>query len=90
MIWVLLLAACQNSCQKICGRMADYAEECGVEISSDEIAACREAQAGAASREDRAICRESGDGATIRDEWSCDDVETYFSRIRAPADTGTE
>lgn len=64
--------------------MAAYAEECGFEVGSDEIAACRRAQAGDSSREDRAICRESGDGATIREEWSCDDVESYFTRL----DTG--
>jgi len=81
------LTACRNSCQQICPRMAAYAEDCGFEISQEEVSACVASQSGSASRDDRAICREAGDRGTLRDEWTCDDLADYWART-APVDTG--
>jgi len=90
-VLLFLTGGCQNACQRICGRMASYARECGYEVSAAEVRACREAQAGKASRDDRAICRDFGSSGAIREEWSCEDLEDYWAR-RVPApdemDTG--
>lgn len=83
-----LLPGCQNSCQRICGKMASYAKECDFDVSSEDLKACREAQAGEASKEDRKVCRDFGNAQTIREEWTCEDLEDYFSRLQEPADTG--
>jgi hypothetical protein len=58
--------------------MADYARDCGFEVSQEEVSACVAAQAGAASREDRAVCRDAGDRATLRAEWTCEDLSDYW------------
>jgi hypothetical protein len=85
-----MLGGCQNACQRICGRMASYARDCGYEVSAEEVRACRRAQAGEESREDRAVCRDFGDLQAIREEWTCEDLEDYWAR-RVPEpmeDTG--
>ena len=83
------LSGCKNACQEICPRMASYARDCGFEVSDEEVSACVAAQAGAASRDDRATCREFGDRSTLREEFTCDDLEDYWSRVTVDfADTG--
>jgi len=74
-----LTAGCDNSCQQICDRMARYAEDCDFEISREDIQACKDAQAGASSRDDRAICREFNSSNVIREEWDCDDIRAYLN-----------
>lgn len=74
-----LLVGCDNSCQQICDRMAAYAEDCGVTVSKEEISACKDRQAGDASSEDRSACREYNSRAAIEEEWTCDDVQAYWS-----------
>ena len=81
------LSACRNSCQQICPIMAAYAEDCGFEVSNEEVSACIAAQSGSSSREDRAVCREAGSRGDVRDEWTCDDLSDYWAR-QAPVDTG--
>ncbi|TNE84539.1 MAG: hypothetical protein EP330_29055 [Deltaproteobacteria bacterium] len=81
-----LLGGCQNSCQQICSRMARFAEDCGHTVPQAQIQACIDAQAGAASADDRATCREFGSLSDIEAEWTCDDVAVYFAR--AVPDTG--
>ena len=81
--WILLptsrvVGGCHNSCQQICSKMRKYAEECGISVSQDELSACFERQAGSESKPDRPICREYGDLDTIKQEWSCEDVEDYW------------
>ena len=82
-----LVGGCQNACQRICGRMASYARDCGYEVTSEEVRACRKAQAGQESREDRAVCRDFGDPQAIREEWTCEDLEDYWAqRVQEPTD----
>jgi len=87
LIVALSLPGCQNSCQQICGTMAAYARDCGHTVPEAQVKACREAQAGEASKDDREICRTAGDGSTLRDEWTCDDLAVYWSRVET-SDTG--
>lgn len=74
-----LTAGCDNSCQQICDRMANYAEDCGIDVSREDVQACKDAQAGSASRDDRAVCRENNGRSDIRDEWDCEEVGAYFN-----------
>ncbi len=69
------LAGCQNPCQTLCVRMADYAEECGFTVTEADIDTCVEEQG---SPEDATVCREFGNAAQIREEWTCDDLGVYF------------
>ncbi|MCB9673692.1 MAG: hypothetical protein H6737_01170 [Alphaproteobacteria bacterium] len=71
----LLLGACQTPCQRLCVRMADYAEECGFTVSDAEIDTCIAEQADA---EDQGACRAAGAPAIIRDQLSCDELEIFF------------
>jgi hypothetical protein len=91
---LLSLAACRNSCQATCQRMARYAErDCGLVVPAGEVAACMEAFA-QPSGEERRTCRQDGDLGTIRELWSCDDMADYFpsadqaDAALAPLDTG--
>ena len=34
---LLLLGGCSNPCQQLCVEMADYADECGLTVSADDI-----------------------------------------------------
>lgn len=73
-----LLSACDNSCQRVCSRMARHAERCGFSVSSEEVEECKEIQAGEASREFRSVCREHNSRREIRSEWSCEDIAFYW------------
>jgi hypothetical protein len=75
--FALLLGACQTPCQRVCVRMADYAEECGFTVSDAEIDTCLDEQA---SAEDQGACRRAGAPQTIRNEWSCEDLEIFFQQ----------
>lgn len=72
----LFAAACQTPCQRVCIRMADYAEECGFTVSDAELQTCLDEQADAP---DQGACRRAGDPQTIRSEWTCDDLAVFFS-----------
>ena len=70
---------CQNACQEICGRMADYAtEDCGITVADSEIDACVERQSADAEREELKVCRDFGDAEVIRAQWSCEDLADYW------------
>jgi hypothetical protein len=71
---------CKNSCQDICGRMADYAaEDCGFTVPDAEIDACVERMGQALEPEDRKACRDFGDPDVIRSQWSCEEMANYWS-----------
>jgi hypothetical protein len=72
------LSGCDNSCQQVCDRMADYATDCGISISADEVEACKDKQAGSESREDRGTCRDVNSRREIEAEWTCDDLNAYW------------
>ncbi len=84
---LMALPSCQNSCQRICSRMAAYARDCGQQVPARQVRACVDAQSGQASRDDRRVCRQSGNAGTLRDEWTCDDLAVYWSRVDS-SDTG--
>ena len=69
---------CNNPCQSVCARMADYADECGISVGSDEVGDCISEQA-EVTAEEATQCRDFGDARSIRLEWSCDDLEVYWS-----------
>lgn len=76
---LLVLSGCHNACQDICVKMKNYAEsECGLVVADDDLATCIDAQAGAASREQRAVCRDYNTQGDIADEWGCEELADYF------------
>jgi hypothetical protein len=81
--WALVLvvaagsAGCRNACQEICGRMANYAEDCGIEVDDEDIDACIDEQADAES-ETLKSCRQNGSAEDIRNTWDCDTLLEYF------------
>lgn len=72
-----LLGGCSNPCQQICLNMADYASECGLEVTSDDLKTCQDGFADA-SDEDIAQCRDWNDPEQLREWWTCEDVEDNF------------
>ena len=72
-------AGCANECQQLCDEMADYAAECDLEWARDDIKECKSNQANR-NFEDPKSAREACADAlpTVRDEWTCDDLEDYF------------
>lgn len=71
------LWSCDNACQDLCVEMADYAEECGISVDAEELTACQSAQA-EADRAAKRQCRTQGDAETLRTEWSCEDLASYW------------
>ena len=74
---LILLPACSNPCQELCSELADYAEECGISVSGDQISQCEDDHSNDLLRPGEAeTCDEYfGD---VRDEWTCDDISNYF------------
>jgi len=72
-----LIQGCANPCQQVCGRMANYAEDCGYTISDAELDACVDVQA-SPEKEALAICRDFGDLDTIERQWSCEELDAYW------------
>ena len=81
LVTALLLAGCNNSCQRVCVRMKTFAEDCGFQVSDAELDACLDEQS-TASKDDRAICKDFGDAGTIERTWDCEVVADYWG---APA-----
>lgn len=77
LLLVLAAAGCNNPCQRLCVRLADYAAECGLDVSSSELDACLDEQADAPGDDLRA-CRTGGDPITVREQWTCDDLRLFF------------
>lgn len=71
------LGACNNPCQDLCQRMADFAADCGYNVPEAEIDACVERQS-SVEREDKAACRDFGDPEVIDGQWTCDDLAAYW------------
>lgn len=78
-----LVAACDNSCQKICNRMARYAEDCGLRVGDGDVADCK-ANLRDESREVRSFCRDFNSSSAISSDWTCDDVAFYWN-VEPPA-----
>ncbi len=71
----LLVAGCTTPCQRLCVQLADYARECGIEVSDAEVDACMDEQR---DEPNQGACRRTGGADTIRSEWTCDDLEVFF------------
>lgn len=74
---VALLAGCHNSCQAVCNDMAKVAEDCGFDVSSEDMSACFD-QLRDVEREELRACRDIGGPDDIAEEWGCDEVEDFF------------
>jgi hypothetical protein len=77
LVALVLVGGCDNACQNVCRRMAAYAEDCGLPVSDGEIDACVERQS-AAEGEDLKACRQYGDPETIRQQWACEELASYW------------
>ena len=73
----VLLAACNNPCQSMCVEMANYAQECGYDVSSDELQACRDAIA-EVTDELAQECITASDPDQLREWWTCDDLHDNY------------
>lgn len=75
----LSLVGCRNSCQQLCGEMADYAvETCALEFDNDELKTCiSDHNRRETDRDDLAAC-DVASAALTEGEWTCDDVKEYF------------
>lgn len=73
-----LLTGCRNSCQQLCGDIADYAlENCSLEFSQEEMDTCVADHARSElDRSDLDACEEAA--PALEEEWSCDDLKEYF------------
>jgi len=69
---------CNNACQEICGRMANYAEDCNLPVNDAEIDACLEEQA-EATDEELKTCRQTGSAGDIRNTLTCEDLAEYWA-----------
>jgi len=86
MRWVgvlVLVAGCGSPCERLCDNMADYAEECGFAVPDADLDACKEAQKSADS-EQQDVCSDYGTPEGIRNEWTCDDLQAYWSGGTSP------
>lgn len=76
---IAALSGCKNDCQQLCHEMADYAsEDCGKEWSKDQLKSCMDDQKDAvkANESIEQVCADIL--PTLREEWSCDDIDAYF------------
>lgn len=71
-------SGCNNACQEICGRMANYMEDCNLPVSDSEIDTCLEEQAEATSEELK-TCRQNGSAGDIRATWTCEVLSEYVA-----------
>jgi hypothetical protein len=72
-------SGCSNSCEKLCIRMADYAEECGYNLLDSELTECLDIQS-EAPEEDIGACQDFNDPVTLRREWTCEDMQVYWDQ----------
>lgn len=76
---LLPLAGCGNPCQDLCSQLADYAAECGLTVSPDEVAQCRSDYATPNLDEGEAqTCADANNPDYIREWWTCDDLAENF------------
>jgi hypothetical protein len=77
--WLVIALACgKGPCDKLCVNLSTYAEECGFSVPDADLDACMSAWDDATSDEKK-VCRDYGDPETLRVEWTCDDLQAYWS-----------
>ncbi len=75
-----LVSGCNNACQDLCDELADYATECEIEVPESEVDTCvknhqrRDLEDGKLE-----VCEDFNDPETLREEWSCADLEEYWA-----------
>jgi hypothetical protein len=71
-----------NPCRALCDDVADYAEECGFEVTGDVVSACKEqlAEADDATRDQ---CASYDDPDELREWWTCDDLADNMTGVVA-------
>lgn len=74
---IVSLGGCHNSCQSLCPDMAKVAEDCGFEVSNEDMSACFE-QLRDVERADLKACRQVTGADDIAEEWGCDEVDDFF------------
>lgn len=81
MIVLVALASilgCGNACQDLCSAMADYAEECGLKVSGEDVSACESAKA-TADEAELAECDAASDADELRKRWTCERLAENFT-----------
>lgn len=79
-----LSVGCSNHCQDLCSELADYATECGISVNNDELSDCKSThQRRDLGEGELEICEDFKDPDTIREEWTCDDLEEYWDATAA-------
>ncbi len=74
-----LSVGCSNHCQDICQELADYAAECNITVSSDEVSDCKSNhQRRDLDDGELELCQDFKDYDTIREEWTCEDLAEYW------------
>ena len=73
---MLLLPACDNSCQTLCVRLAEYREECGEPVSSSELDACLDDWS-SPEGSDLKVCRQYNTAEVVRREWTCEALTLF-------------
>jgi len=76
---ILGISGCRNDCQALCQEMADFSEEeCNKEFPKEQVDACMETyHSREIEEEQEQICEDIT--PTLREEWTCDDVNDYFT-----------
>ena len=84
----LSITGCRNDCQQLCAEMADFAEEqCGRTWATTDIRTCMQNNSNRATNDVRRdACADNIE--TLREEWTCDDIDKYFDQNTQSADTG--
>lgn len=75
LVALVFLGACNSPCQRVCVRMAEYADECGFAVSDAELDACLDDEF---SSDAESTCRQTGDPQILRDQLSCEDLRVFF------------
>ena len=71
-----------SPCKLLCSDMADLAESCGYEITTEMMQECRDQQSGKSLAE-RGDCRAVR--PSLEEEWDCDEVAAYFDDSSPPS-----
>lgn len=71
-----------NPCRSLCDDVADYAEECGYEVTGDAVSECKE-QLADADETTRDQCATYDDADELREWWTCDDLADNMASVVA-------
>lgn len=59
--------------------MADYARDCGLEVTAADVQQCKDANQGEVTDEQAEVCIEFSDPEKLREWWTCDDIATNMT-----------